>query len=107
MKYRVFVLPVAEDQIVASALWWAEHRSTEQASRWLEGFETAIAGLCADPESLPLAREDHLFPFHVRQLDYGLGTKKTHRAIFEVRGDDVLVFSVRHLHQRDISPEDV
>jgi plasmid stabilization system protein ParE len=104
---RVLILPRAEEQLLASALWWSEHHSADQASRWLDGFESAIAGLSVDPERLQLAPENPLFPFEVRQLLYGLRARKTHRAVFEIRGEEVIVFAVRHLHQRDISPEDV
>ena len=106
MNYRVLVLPRADDQLVASAQWWSERHSSVEAIWWLDGFRTALEGLCVDPERLPLAREDQFFPFTVRQLLYGPGRKKTHRALFEVRDDEVLVFAVRHLHQRDVSPED-
>jgi plasmid stabilization system protein ParE len=104
---RVLILPRADDQLVASALWWSEHHSADQASRWLDGFKTGIASLSVDAERLQLAPEDRFFPFEVRQLLYGLKAKKTHRAVFEIRGEEVIVFAVRHLHQRDISPEDV
>jgi plasmid stabilization system protein ParE len=76
----------------------------DQALRWLDGFEQAIAALCENPEKHGLAREDGLYdlPFQVRQLLYGIGKKQTHRAVFEVRGDTVYVVAIRHLAQRDL-----
>jgi plasmid stabilization system protein ParE len=83
-----------------AALWWSDHRSTEQAVRWLEGFEAALQTLANDPGRLPLATESGAFSVVIRQLLFGLGRTKTHRALFEVRGDEVIVHAVRHLSQQ-------
>lgn len=48
-----------------------------------------------------LALENGSFPKTIRQLPYGLGTKPTYRAIFEIRDDKVYVFAVRHLARPD------
>ena len=79
MTYRVVVLPRAAVQLYQAGLWWAENRSAEEASRWLVGFETAIKSLAAHPEKQSVAREDTLyeFPFTIRQLLYGLGSRPT------------------------------
>ena len=50
-----------------------------------------------------LAPENGSFPMTIRQLPYGLRTKPTHRAIFEIRDDKVYVFAVRHLAQPDLT----
>ena len=39
-------------------------------------------------------------------LVYGVGRRPTHRAVFTVRSDLVLVLRVRHLAQKEISPDD-
>lgn len=54
-----------------------------------------------------MAHENDAFPFCVRQLVYGLGRTKTHRALFEVRDDRVVIFAIRHLAQADVTPEDL
>lgn len=105
MIYRITVLPRARLQLVEQALWWSEHRSAEQASRWLEGFERALATLEKNPQRCAVARENDAFDAVIRELRYGLGVRPTHRAVFEIRGDEVLIFSVRHLAQRDLTPE--
>jgi hypothetical protein len=43
----------------------------------------------------------------VRELHYGVRSKATHRAVFEIRGDEVIVYSVRHLAQRDLMADDM
>jgi plasmid stabilization system protein ParE len=109
MNYRVLLTSRAQLQLVRSAQWWSEHRSSEQAARWLDGFEAAIAALCDNPLQHGLARESEHFqlPFQVRQLNYGIGSKPTHRAVFEVRDDTVYVVAIRHLAQDDLSAEEL
>jgi hypothetical protein len=43
----------------------------------------------------------------IRELHYGLRSKATHRAVFEILRDEVIVHSVRHLAQRDLTPDDI
>jgi len=54
-----------------------------------------------------LALENREFPFEVRELHYGLGSKPSHRALFTVSSDRVYVFLIRHLAQQNITPGDV
>jgi plasmid stabilization system protein ParE len=107
VNYRVTILPRAKRQLLDQALWWSEHRSAEQAFRWLDGFERALASLADHPESFNVARESVAFDQVIRELHFGLRNNPTHRAIFEVRGDEVLVHCVRHLAQRDLTTEDI
>jgi plasmid stabilization system protein ParE len=106
MSYRVNITAKAEAELYGAALWWAEHRSQEQAFRWLEGFEAALASLAEGPQKHALAREDADVSFTLRQLLFGLGSKPTHRALFRVLEDEVIVYGVRHLARRDVAPED-
>jgi len=48
-----------------------------------------------------------LLLLRLRQLVFGLGANKTHRAVFEVRDNEVIVHAVRHLAQSDITPESI
>jgi plasmid stabilization system protein ParE len=109
VSYRVFITSKAKRQLAASATWWAEHRDVNQAARWLDGFEQAIAALSDNPEQHGLAAENALYalPFPARQLLYGIGTKATHRAIFEVRGDTVFVVAIRHLAQDYLTSDEL
>jgi plasmid stabilization system protein ParE len=87
--------------------WWVEHRSTEQAGRWMLGIEYAIAGLADHPERHPLAIEGDRFSFEVRELHVGLNRSKTHRVLFAVRDDVARIYSVRHLAQDFLTAEDM
>lgn len=108
MIYEVTVLPRAKAQLLSAALWWSEHRNPEQALRWLDGFELAIASLAVNPQSHALILEhfDQEFTQEYRQLNYGLGKRLTHRAVFEIRDAAVYVHAVRHLAQDSLAPED-
>ena len=106
MTHRVTILPRAKHQLLGQALWWSEHRSAEQALRWLEKFEKRLASLAEQPERCAIARESGVLKIQLRELYFGLRNKSTHRAVFEIRGDEVIVHSVRHLAQRDLLPED-
>jgi plasmid stabilization system protein ParE len=105
--YRLTILPRAKRQLLEQALWWCENRSADQACRWLDGFEQALASLANDPKQCSRARETNAFHFEVRELHYGLQNKATHRAVFEIRSDEVIVYSIRHLAQRDLEADDL
>ena len=107
MIYRVIILPRAKRQLLEQALWWSENRSAEQAFHWLEGFEQALASLAHHPERCSVARESNDFEIVIRELHYGLRNKATHRAVFEIRKDEVIVYCIRHLAQRDLTLEDI
>lgn len=87
MKYRITILLRAKRQLLEQTLWWSKNHSVEQALRWLDGFELALASLADHPERCATARESDAFDFVVRELHYGVRHKATHRAVFEIRDD--------------------
>lgn len=107
MTYRVVFTQRASQEMDAAADWWAAHRSPQQAARWYAGFSDAIFSLFESPERCPLARENGRFPYEMRELHYGLGSHPTHRAVFTVRPDVVLVFAIRHAAQEDLAEDDL
>lgn len=92
-------------ELIEASLWWAEHRSRGQATEWLCKFETAIQSLEDNPERHKLARESDSFPFELRQLLFGVASKPTHRAIYRIRGKQVIVYGIRHVAQQDMVPD--
>ena len=106
MTRQVVVTARAKKELYEAALWWAANRSTEQAVRWLEGFEAAIRNLAQDAERQPLVSEANTLLRELRQLTHGLGRRKTHRAVFEIRDDKVFVHTIRHLAQDAITKGD-
>jgi plasmid stabilization system protein ParE len=106
MTLAVFLTDRADRDLVQACTWWAENRSAEQAERWYDGFSRAILSLATNPERCPLAPENEALRYEVRQLSYGLGRRPTHRAVFTIRGNMVLILRVRHLAQQPLSPGD-
>jgi len=106
MTLQVKLLPRARLQLYDSALWWAENRSTKQAVQWLDGFDKALQVLGQNAQRWPLAPECDGMPFEIREMNYGQGTRKTHRAVFEIRQHEVLVYAIRHLAQDALTPDD-
>jgi plasmid stabilization system protein ParE len=107
MTYRIVLSEQASCELDAAADWWAEHRNREQARRWYAGFSDKLWTLCQHPDRLSLADENDDFPYTIRELHYGLSSRPTHRAVFTVVGDNVLVLTVRHAAQGRITPEDI
>jgi plasmid stabilization system protein ParE len=107
MIYRVILNDRAEGQLEAAYLWWLEHRSPKQATRWYNEFLEALHGLRENPGRFGVAHEDPKFPYSVRELRFGMGSRVTHRALFTIRDDIVYVFSIRHVAQKDVSPDEL
>jgi plasmid stabilization system protein ParE len=107
MMHEVLLTARAQDELERNHNWWAAKRSADQANRWYTGFIQLMLTLQNKPERCPLALENELLPIQVRQLNYGLGAKPTHRALYTVRADTVVILRVRHLAQQPLSSEDL
>ncbi|MFV0445712.1 MAG: type II toxin-antitoxin system RelE/ParE family toxin [Planctomycetaceae bacterium] len=108
MTYRVVVSPRAEQRLLESASWYLDQsRSIEVALRWYDGFHRALAAFSENPSRFALASESSKLPLEVRELFYGSGRRKTHRALFRVVDDQVLVLTVRHFAERDATIEEL
>lgn len=107
MRYIVVTSERAAREIEDATAWWARERSTEQAERWYQGIRGAIAGLATSPERWAVAAERQQFQYELRELHYGLGSKRTHRVLFTVVGETVLVLTVRHAAQDRLYPEEI
>ena len=107
MIYEVLLTDKASRQLEAAATWWAENQLREQAERWYVGFIESLRSLGDNPERFALARENDAFPVELRQLVYGSGRRKTHRAIFAIRSNQVVVYAIRHVAQRTMTTDDI
>lgn len=107
MKSPIVLSPKAEQQLEDIAAWWAKNRSADQAERWLTGFVQSLKSLAQSADRSSLAAENAEFPFEVREMLYGLGRSPTHRALYTIRPDMVYVLLIRHLAQRNVSPDDL
>ncbi len=102
MKYEVLITSRAQQEAQANHDWWAENRSREQSARWYDVFVNATQSLEQNPERCVLAPENARFPYELRQLNFGIGRKPTHRIVYTVRTHDVVILRVRHLAQAAI-----
>lgn len=107
MSLPVVVMPRAEHDLRESTAWWAENRSTELAGRWWDGILEAIQSLSTDSHRYPPARENANHPYELRELHFGLASRPTHRVLFTIRPDKIIVVAVRHVAQQDVPPEDL
>ncbi len=104
MSFDVLVTERAEQELNQAADWIARD-APDTAEKWFKQFVEAIISLGKNPERCGYARENDRFSFDLRQLLYG--RRRSYRALFTVRQNVVVVLSVRHSAQRDLSPEDL
>jgi plasmid stabilization system protein ParE len=107
MSFRVVVTDRAAQELFDFAQWWSDHHSREQAERWHAGLITALASLAENPDRHAVSRENGRFSFVIRQLNYSVTGRSTHRAVFTVQADAVIVLTIRHLAQSDLRPRDL
>ena len=107
MSRPVILMDRAQEDLEENCRWWAEHRSLNQAEHWYDGFIAAIKGLSTDAEQHAIAAENANFPVEIRQLNYGLGKRLTHRAIYTIRPEMILVLRVQHLSQNELTLDDL
>ncbi len=107
MAFRVVVSPRARIKLLEIATWWGEHRSGEQAALWLDGWRQVWQKLSESPDGFPLIPEHEHLGIDARHFLYWLGRKKTHRAVFTVFENTVIVHTIRHLAQDDLKSSDI
>jgi plasmid stabilization system protein ParE len=102
MTYEVIITSRAEQEAQANHDWWAANRSPEQAARWYDEFLKTAYSLEENPDRFPVATESDRFPYEVRQRTFGIGRKATHRLVYVIRPNEVMILRVRHLAQQEI-----
>lgn len=107
MTYRVVITRRAEQNIQDAARWWTAERSVEQAVRWLAGLDERLQSLAHEPTRCALAAESEQVPYKIRELHFGLGRRPTHRSVFMIADELVLVLAVRHVAQDSLHPDDL
>lgn len=97
--FRVLITGPAKQDIEAIHGWWTKHRSPHEAARWYLGIHNAIGSLADMPQRCSLAPETDLLAQSIRQLYFGLGQRQTHRIVFAIESNCVIVLRVRHTSQ--------
>lgn len=105
MTYRIIVLPGAEREIEEAAEWLANRsKSAAAALRWVRGVRAKIATLTRIPKRCPIDPDSDAYGEEVRVLLYGKRHGKF-RVLYAIRGDAVVVLTVRHSAQQGIADE--
>ncbi|TWT88392.1 hypothetical protein Mal64_18720 [Pseudobythopirellula maris] len=106
MNRRIVITEPAKWDIHSNRSWWSVCRSKEQADRWYTGILNEIYSLAEMPERFSFASEHALRIAGVRQMLYGLGGA-THRVLYCVEDDAVVIYRVLSARQDSISAEDL
>ncbi len=105
--YQVEITEPAKQDIRENHAWWSRHRSAEQAERWYRGVIAVMYDLADTAEVHAYATESVLREVGVRQVSFGLGRKPSHRVLYAIRGDAVVVYRVRAMKQDRIGSGDL
>lgn len=87
--------------------WWAENRSALQAELWYDRFVSMQESVAADPERFALASENLPTSYVVREAHFGLGRRATHRILFTLKRNVVVILSVRHASQQQLTIDEL
>lgn len=106
MNYRA----VATDRAVADLDLRLEAlavRSAERAAQLAARFEDALSRLESAPTACGLAYENAAFAEEIRHLLIRVPKGRTYRALFTIRGEEVVLLAVRAPGERPVKPKDV
>ncbi|MCW3052071.1 MAG: plasmid stabilization system protein [Chthonomonadales bacterium] len=103
-EYKIILQPEAMEDIETAYNYIGRQKSIEAAHTWARGLMDAINSLGIMPHRCPLARENPVFPYEIRQLLYGKGSR-TYRIIFTIQEDTVSILHIRSSAQDDLKPE--
>lgn len=106
MTFKVIMTERAAREIRAAAAWWAQERSAAEAEHWYEGIWNAITRLATFPRRCAMVVEPKGLPYEVRELHYGNGAA-THRIVFAVVEERVVVLTVRHFARAPLESDDL
>lgn len=106
MSYRVRLTRDAEADFEQRLTTIAE-RSPDAAQRLTDRFEEALFRLRDFPLSCGVAFENSAFAEEIRHLLFGIHPKRRYRALFTVRGDEVVILAIRAPGERPVRPDEL
>lgn len=106
MSNRVRLTEDARADLEQRILSLAE-RSPEAALRLNDRFEEALFRLRDYPLSCGLSHEHTRFVEEIRHLLFGIHPKRRYRALFTVRGDEVVILAIRAPGEKPVGPDDL
>lgn len=106
MDYDVVLSRQAERELNEAADGIAEQSASPAAAeKWFNGFIDTLMSLERLPQRCGFAREHERFPCELRQILYG--RKRTYRALFTIRGNRVVILTIRHTARAEVTPDDI
>jgi plasmid stabilization system protein ParE len=105
VSFRIELTRRAAQEIEEQYHWLAE-RSQSAADRWRDSLLAAVNSLAKDPERCPEAPEAEWYGERLRQYLHRK-RRRTHRILFDIRGDVVIILRVRHSAQDLIRPDEL
>jgi hypothetical protein len=101
------IRPTAEADVARLYASLVERGGEDVARRWYETYAAAVRRLFTMPFSCGLAHENPLFAEELRHLLFGIYPKRKYRALFTVRGDEMVNLAVRAPGEKSVRPEDL
>lgn len=106
MSFRVQMTASAQADLERLVRQFAEH-SRGGADRFTARFSEALNRLESSPQACGLAYENPSFEEEIRHLLIRVQKRRTYRALFLVRGEDVVIVAVRAPGERPVVPKDL
>ncbi len=106
MTRDVVLTETAQQQMNAAADWYAE-QNPSVAAKWFNGLIHRLNALAENPEQYSVGRESEFLPVELRQMLYGSGKRITHRILFVIREQRIVVYQIRHVSMQDITTDDL
>lgn len=105
--YRVNITNPAKEDVDQNHAWWGDNRSQEEADRWYVGVIAAMHELGKTADRHTFATEKSLHEQGVKQCSFGLSRRPSHRILYGIEGDEVVVYRVRAFKQDAVGPENL
>ena len=104
--FQIVILPRADFDMQQSVDWWKNNRSHEQAEKWYLEILEAIESLSGLPKRFSLAPESETLGVALHQMPFGVSSRPTHRLLYTIDGERVIVLRVLHGAQDVITDAD-
>jgi len=86
---------------------WYEQHSPQAAKKWLAAVGHMLDQLESDPHRFPRASDADVLTVPLQESYLGAGRRYTHRFVYAVRPDHVVVvYAIRHLAQDELTIDD-
>ena len=107
MSFRVVMTPAARRQEVEQAEWLDRRAGSNFADRWLDAVQDVLDKLRDMPRARPSCLDPAAKGLDLREAYVKVGAKVTHRLIFRIEADAVVVLLVHPTARGDFAAGDV